>query len=141
MELKSGHGDSGPAWIGRASTSKTGATVYFNGQAFKSLKGSGIGANYFDVETGDQYWISGIKKDDQDRHWAGGGKIEIDRTVIDVYLRETGRKVLPSNLIPADLAPSEPSESLLEHEHDRAPYDTFERPVSRHDSVVIKRKG
>lgn len=123
VELKSGYSDNGPAWIGRAGASKSGATVYFNGQAFKSLKGSGMGANYFDVETGDEYWISGIKKNNQDRHWAGGGKIEIDREVIQDYLKETGRDGLPSNLVPADLAPSKPDAELLEREHDRPSYD------------------
>ena len=29
---------------------------------FQRLKGSGISGNYFDVETGDEYWISGVKK-------------------------------------------------------------------------------
>lgn len=141
VELKSGYADDGPAWIGRAGASKSGATVYFNGQAFKSLKGSGVGANYFDVETGDEYWISGIKKNNQDRHWAGGGKIEIDRSVIPAYLAETDREFLPPNLSPTDLAPSEPNESLLEREHDRPRSDAFERPVSRHHSTVIKQKG
>ncbi len=121
VELKSGYGDNGPAWIGRAGASKTGATIYFNGQAFRTLKGSGIGGNYFNVETGKEYWISGIKKNNQDRHWAGGGKIEIDRSVISAYLKETGRKALPPNLVPTDLAPSKPDESILVREHEQFP--------------------
>jgi hypothetical protein len=39
-----------------------------------------------DIETGDEYWISGVKQNGEDRHWAGTGKIQIDRKVIDEYL-------------------------------------------------------
>ena len=70
VELKSGQSNSGPAWISIATTSKTGAKIYSNGIAFRSLKGSGFIANYFDIETGEEYWISGVKKNNQDRHWA-----------------------------------------------------------------------
>ena len=40
IELKSGHGDSGPAWIARVTLSRSGRTVYFNGQALKQAGGS-----------------------------------------------------------------------------------------------------
>ena len=92
IELKSGYGDSGPAWIGEASFSKTGTTVYFNNRAYK--KGQGISGNHFDIENGDEYWISGIKKNGQDRHWADKGKIMIDRKVIDAYLLQTAQQAI-----------------------------------------------
>ena len=50
----------GPARIGWVTFSKTGRTIYYKGQAFQSLKGSGYKCNYFDVKTGDEYWISGV---------------------------------------------------------------------------------
>ena len=56
----------GPARIGRVTFSKTGKSLYYRGRAFQSLKGSGFKANYFDVETGDQFWISGPKKNGAD---------------------------------------------------------------------------
>lgn len=90
VELKSGHADNGPAWIGYADTSKSGRTIYFNDRAFQSCKGGGIGSNYFDVESGDEYWISGIKKEGGDRHWAGGGIISIQREAVDEYLQVRG---------------------------------------------------
>ena len=37
IELKSGFGDNGSAWIGMAEFSKSGRTVYFNGKALKNL--------------------------------------------------------------------------------------------------------
>jgi hypothetical protein len=86
IELKSGFGDNGPAWIGMAEFSKSGRTVYFKGKAMKNSNAKGIAGNYFDIETGEEYWISGIKKDGSDRHWAGGGKIMIDENIIDLYL-------------------------------------------------------
>jgi hypothetical protein len=86
IELKTGHTDNGPAWIGLAEFSKSRQTVYFNGQAFRNIGGAGIGGNFVDIESGDEYWISGIKKDGADRHWAGTGKIKIDRNVVELYL-------------------------------------------------------
>ena len=87
IELKSGFSDNGPAWIGRVEFSKSGQTVYFNDSALKKLKVPGIGANHFDIETGEEYWVSGVKKDGTDRHWAGGGKVMIDEEIIDEYLQ------------------------------------------------------
>lgn len=52
----------GEARIGRVSFSKTGKTIYYKNQAFQSLKGQGYKANYFNLETGESYWISGPKK-------------------------------------------------------------------------------
>ncbi|MEO0467747.1 MAG: hypothetical protein AAF216_14505 [Pseudomonadota bacterium] len=143
VELKSGHSDNGPAWIGIAGASKTGATVYSNGKAFKSLKGSGIGANFFDIETGDEYWISGIKKNNQDRHWAGGGEVAINRLAVDAYLAETSFQSLPSNLVPTDLLPAKQQSHQSELEH-----NTLEPSSERYDGGVpdsraaaIKRKS
>ena len=86
VELKSGHGDRGPAWIGYGEYSKSGKTVYFNDQAFQSSKGRGVGANFHDLESGKEYWISGIKREGGDRHWAGGGIISVDQEALADYL-------------------------------------------------------
>src|SRR6202521_1512556 len=65
IECKAGN-LTGPARIGRVTYSKTGATIYYRGKAFRSLKGAGFKANYYDVETGERYWISGPKKNGAD---------------------------------------------------------------------------
>ena len=83
IELKSGYQDDGPAWIGMVEFSKTGQTIYFNDHAFKG-NGHGLCA---DVATREVYWITGIKRDGQNRHWAGKGKIMIDKLVVDTYLK------------------------------------------------------
>ncbi|QOI98523.1 MAG: hypothetical protein HRU69_13955 [Flammeovirgaceae bacterium] len=88
IELKSGYSDNGPAWIGLVTFSRTKTTIYFNNKSFK--KSRGVGSNFYDIETGDAYWISGVKKNGEDRHWAGNGKILIDKKVVDDYLKITG---------------------------------------------------
>jgi hypothetical protein len=45
IEAKSGHGDRGPARIGRVSFSATGKTLYYGGRSFQSCKGQGIAFN------------------------------------------------------------------------------------------------
>ena len=90
IELKTGYSDNGPAWIGYIQSSKSGKTIYFNGKGFQSSKGTGVNGNYYDIETGDEYWISGVKKDMTDRHWAGGGKVFIEKRAIKDYLKEVG---------------------------------------------------
>jgi hypothetical protein len=86
LENKS-NGHKGSAGIGFVEFSKSGQTVYFNGKALKKLKNTGISGNHFDIETGEEYWVSGIKKNGQDRHWCGSGKIMIDKSSIDEYLK------------------------------------------------------
>lgn len=86
IELKTGYSDDGPAWIGKVEFSKSGKTVYFDNKAIKKMGSPSEGGNHYDIETGDTYWVSGIKKNGADRHWAGGGKIMIDRKAIEEYL-------------------------------------------------------
>lgn len=92
IELKSGYSDDGPAWIGRVKYSKTGQTVYFNNKGFH--KHAGISGNYIDIETGEEYWISGVKKNGRDRHSSGSGRVMIDRKIVDEYLTITGQKCI-----------------------------------------------
>jgi len=84
IELKSDSNDRGPAWIGLATLSGSGRTVYFNGKALKRLGGGGIGS-HGDLETDDKYWVSGVKKDGSDRHWAGGGVVMVDSRIVADY--------------------------------------------------------
>lgn len=90
LELKSGFGDSGPAWIGRVTLSRSKTTVYFNGRALKKAKGGGVSGNYFDIETGEEYWVSGVKKNGGDRHWAGSGPVLVEQDTVEEYLLVRG---------------------------------------------------
>ncbi len=92
VELKSGHGGSGPAWIARVRLSKTKRSVYFQDKELLCIGGSGIRGNYKDVSTGEEYWVSGPKKSREDRHWAGGGPVTIEDDVRDEYLKLIGSR-------------------------------------------------
>lgn len=81
-------GLTGPARIGRVSFSKTGRTIYYRDREFRSLKGSGFKANYHDVATGEQYWISGPKRDGSDRLYGERVPVEIDDDVREEYWTE-----------------------------------------------------
>ena len=78
-------GLTGTARIGLIQFSKTGRTLYYGGKSFQSLKGSGYKSNYYDVETGEEYWISGCKKDGSDRLYGERVPIEIDDDVREEY--------------------------------------------------------
>jgi hypothetical protein len=85
IENKSGGLSGGGASIGRVTFSKTRSTVYYQGRAFQSLKGRGYKANYIETETGDQYWISGPKKNGEDRLYGERVGVEIDEDVREEY--------------------------------------------------------
>ena len=89
IELKTGHNDDGPAWIARVKASKSGRTIYFNGRALK--QGSRGAGNFVDIETGESFWISGVKRDGTDRHKAGSGKILVEANALQEYLATVGR--------------------------------------------------
>jgi hypothetical protein len=82
----------GPARIGRVTFSKTGSTLYYRGHRFQSLKGAGFKSNYFDVDTGEDYWISGPKRRGGDALYGGATPIEIDEDVREEYWREIRRR-------------------------------------------------
>ena len=92
VECKAG-GLVGPGRIGRVRFSNTGSTLYYGEKAFRSLKGHGFKANYYDVETGEQYWISGPRRDGQDGLYATNVKPEVDEDVWEEYWREIRRRV------------------------------------------------
>jgi hypothetical protein len=96
IECKSG-GLTGPARIGRVTFSKTGATLHYGGKSFQSLKGRGFKANYFDLETGEEYWISGPKRNGQDALYATNTKPDIDADVRDEYWTEIRGLPVPDN--------------------------------------------
>lgn len=73
----------GPARIGRITFSKKGKSLYYQGRRFESLKGSGFKANYREVETGEEYWISGCKKNGVDALYPT--TVEIDDDVREEY--------------------------------------------------------
>lgn len=150
IELKSGHGDSGPAWIGLASFSKSGKTIYFNNKAFYNLGGSGVdGGNYADWETREEYWISSPKKNMADRHTFGSGKIFVEKRILDDYLKIVGKTELPKNkyeVVTVDLAlPKErinevANETLKATEHEAAIFQKTPKELSKKELEFLINK-
>jgi hypothetical protein len=71
--------DKGPATIATVTYSKTGKTIYYKNLELKrpsSNMTSCIYGNYYDVKTGDEFWVSGIKKRGSNRYpWAEKVKV------------------------------------------------------------------
>ncbi len=82
---RKGHGLVGAARIGRVRFSKTGATLYYRDLSFRSLKGAGFKSNYYEVDSGEPWWISGPRRDGADRLYGDGPPVEIDPDVRDEY--------------------------------------------------------
>ncbi len=80
----------GDARIGRVTFSKTGQSLYYKGKTFKSLNGRGFKSNYYDIETNEEYWISGCKKDGMDALYSN--KVEIDDDAWEEYWTEIRNK-------------------------------------------------
>ncbi|MFN0019315.1 MAG: hypothetical protein ACKVP0_13710 [Pirellulaceae bacterium] len=85
MYVEAKPGLTGPGRIGRVQLSKTGRTLYYQGLAFQPSK-SGYKWNYFEVNTGEQYWISRCRKDGQDSLYPA--IIQIDEDVREEYWRD-----------------------------------------------------
>lgn len=84
VELKSGYGDNGPAWIGRVTFSKSGRSIFYRGRELIRIKG-GVAGNYMDVQTREEFWISGVKRNGSNRNRAGAGPVQIDDDVRAEY--------------------------------------------------------
>ena len=81
-----GEGIAGPARIGLVKFSKSGKSMHYDGKTFETLKGTGFKANYFDVETGEEYWISGCRKDGKDALYST--EVTIDEDIREEYWSE-----------------------------------------------------
>jgi hypothetical protein len=87
-------GLSGPVRIGRVSLSRSGRTLYYRGKTFQSLKGVGgpSKANYVELATGAEYWISGCKRDGTDRLYGERIAVEIDDDAREEYWTEIRKR-------------------------------------------------
>lgn len=83
-----------PGRIGRVRLSKTGRTIFYGDVELASLSGRGYKANYIDLATNEEYWVSGPRKDGQDTLYPG--RVDIDDDVREEYWREVRQQ--PSNI-------------------------------------------
>ena len=86
IEHKGDDGLVGPARIGRVFFSRSGRTSHYGGKRFRSLRGDGLKSNYYCVETGEHYWVSGCRKDGRDALY--GTSVGIDDDVREEYWRD-----------------------------------------------------
>lgn len=80
-----GPGLTGEARIGRVTFSKTHKTVYYRGRTFHRLTWGGVKSNHYDAETGEEYWISGPKRDGGDRLYGERVPVHVDEDVREEY--------------------------------------------------------
>lgn len=70
VQLKTGYDiDKGPAWISVVRFNKSWKTAYWHGKTLKRWPGM-FDANFFDVETREEYWISGPPRDGADTRYS-----------------------------------------------------------------------
>ena len=67
------------------------------GTGIQQSKGAGFKANYYDVATRDEYWISGPRKDGRDALYATNVATEIDEDVADEYWTQIRKRRKVSN--------------------------------------------
>ncbi|GAB1639667.1 hypothetical protein KRMM14A1259_00900 [Krasilnikovia sp. MM14-A1259] len=82
--MKTGHDtDKGPAWISRVRFNKSWKTAYWRDKTLRRWPGM-FDANFYDVETHEEYWLSGPRRDQADTRYSNI-RPEIDDDVRDVY--------------------------------------------------------
>lgn len=109
IELKT-DGVRGIGRIGIVESSKSGKTLYYNTKALVPLKGWAAKANYYDEETGEEYWISNPRMDGKDSLFPA--IIEIDENAREEYWLRL--RNLPHNI--AQSTYSSPGRSKKERE-------------------------
>jgi hypothetical protein len=87
IENKDGEIDGAVARVGWVEFSKSGLTVYYRGRTLSRSKGGGIAGNHIDADTGEEYWVSGIKKKGCNFHRDEPVKVVVDEDAKDEYQR------------------------------------------------------
>jgi hypothetical protein len=94
VQLKTGYGtDQGPAWISWVRFNRSWRTAYWHDRTLRRWPGM-FDANFVDVETGKQFWLSGPHRDRGDVRYSNI-KPTIDGDVRDVYEKFLGGAALP----------------------------------------------
>ena len=88
VQLKTGYDiDRGPAWIARVRFTKTWRTAHLHGRTLKRVTGTAYAnaeANFYDVESGEGFWLSGPKRDRTDGRYSNAAP-QIDDDVREEY--------------------------------------------------------
>lgn len=85
LENKEEDIDGHSARIGWVRFSKSGRSVHYRDRTLTRIKGGGTSGNFFCQDTGEEYWISGIKIRGSNAHWAEPVRVHIDEDALDAY--------------------------------------------------------
>lgn len=91
VENKNGSIDGADARIGWVTFSKSGRTVYYRGRELLRMKGGGVRGNYFDCETREEYWVSGVKRRGSNVHPHERVAVLVDPDAADAYAELIGQ--------------------------------------------------
>ena len=78
VENKDGGIDGYAARIGWVEFSKSGKSVYYRGRTLTRIGGQGVRGNFQDAESGEEYWVSGVKKRGSNTHSSRPVRVHID---------------------------------------------------------------
>jgi hypothetical protein len=84
--------DAGPCWIGWVEFNKSWKTARAHDLELRRMQG--VDSNFVDVETGDEYWVSGPKRDQTDVRYKN------TRPAVDDDAREAYRAFLNGAALP-----------------------------------------
>ncbi|WP_410622233.1 hypothetical protein [Amycolatopsis sp. cmx-8-4] len=94
LQLKTGYDtDRGPSWIAWVRFSKTWQTAYVHGRTLRRWWGLSS-ANFVDVDSGEEFWLSGPKRDRTDGRY-GRGSPAVDADAAGPYEAFLGGVPLP----------------------------------------------
>ena len=86
VENKSGLIDGSSARIGWVEFSRSGRSVLYRGLTLSRIKGGGVSGNYFEVGSGNEFWVSGVKERGSNAHPAErAGTVVVDEDAREAY--------------------------------------------------------
>ena len=87
VENKDGDIEGVSARIGWVTFSKTGISVKYRGKTLRRSKGRPVNGNFFDVDTNETYWVSGIKRNGSNQHPCERISVQVDGDAREEYQR------------------------------------------------------
>ncbi len=93
-----------------------------------------IQGNFMDILSGEEYWISGVKKDLSDRHKFGGGKVFVEKQILSEYLQIIGQTELPkTDFAITEVSTEIPVERINEIENEKLNPNKFSEDMYQKD--------
>ena len=92
VENKQGEIDGARARIGWVTFSKSGKSVRYRGRSLARSGGQGVLGNYFDEVSGEEFWVSGVKRSGSNAQPGTGVSVIVDDDAAEAYvaLRTSG---------------------------------------------------